>query len=74
MELCNNYKKIDENDIEFLKSIIDKDRIYIGDEINEDFSHDELGGVKKMPEVLIEVLSTEEVSKIMKYAYDNNIL
>lgn len=73
MELCNNYKKIDENDIEFLKSIIDKDRIYIGDEINEDFSHDELGGVKKMPEVLIEVLSTEEVSKIMKYAYDNNI-
>ncbi|PRR78644.1 putative FAD-linked oxidoreductase [Clostridium liquoris] len=73
MELYNNYKKIDEKDIEFLKAIVGKDRICIGEDISEDFSHDELGGVKKMPEVLIEVLSTEEVSKIMKYAYENNI-
>lgn len=73
MELCNNYKKIDEKDIEFLKALVGKDRICVGEEISEDFSHDELGGVKKMPEVLIEVLSTEEVSKIMKYAYENNI-
>ncbi|WP_027623186.1 FAD-binding oxidoreductase [Clostridium lundense] len=73
MELCNNYKKIDEKDIEFLKALVGKERICIGNEINEDFSHDELGGVKKMPDILIEVLSTEEVSKIMKYAYENNI-
>ena len=73
MELYNNYKKIDEKDIEFLKAIVGKDRICVGEDISEDFSHDELGGVKKMPEVLIEVLSTEEVSKIMKYAYENNI-
>ena len=26
-----------------------------------------------MPEVLVEVLTTEEVSKIMKYAYENSI-
>lgn len=26
-----------------------------------------------MPEIMVEVLSTEEVSKVMKYAYDNNI-
>ena len=73
MELYNNYKKIHEKDIEFLKAIVGKDRICVGEDISEDFSHDELGGVKKMPEVLIEVLSTEEVSKIMKYAYENNI-
>jgi len=68
-----NYKKIDKNDIDFLVSVCGEDRIFIGDEINEDFSHDELAGIKKYPDVLVEVKSTEEVSKIMKYAYENNI-
>ena len=68
-----DYKKIDAKDIEFLVSILDKNRVFTGDAINEDFSHDEMGGISKMPEVLVEVLSTEEVSKIMKYAYENMI-
>lgn len=68
-----NYKQIDTYDIDFLISICTKDRVFVGEEINEDFSHDELAGIKKYPEVLVEVLSTEEVSKIMKYAYKNNI-
>ncbi len=69
-----NYKKIDKKDIDFLISLCSKDRVFVGEEeINEDFSHDELAGIKKFPEVLIEVLTTEEVSKIMKYAYENNI-
>lgn len=67
------YKKIDEKDINFLVQLLGKDRVYAGEEINEDFSHDELGGISKYPEVMVEVLSTEEVSKIMKYAYENNI-
>lgn len=68
-----NYKKIDEKDIEFLVSICGSDRVITGQDINEDFSHDELAGIKKFPEVLVEVSSTEEVSKIMKYAYEQNI-
>ncbi|ERI89654.1 putative glycolate oxidase, subunit GlcD [Clostridiales bacterium oral taxon 876 str. F0540] len=72
--LCSNeYKKIDEGDINFLTELLGKDRVYYGEEINEDYSHDELGGISKMPEVMIEVLSTDEVSKVMKYAYENNI-
>lgn len=72
--LCSNeYKKIDERDINFLTELLGKDRVYHGEEINEDYSHDELGGISKMPEVMIEVLSTDEVSKVMKYAYENNI-
>lgn len=70
--MCN-YKKIDEKDIEFLVSVLGEDRVYTGENISEDFSHDELGGVSKMPEVMVEVLNTEEVSKIMTYAYENNI-
>lgn len=69
----DRYKRIDEKDIEYLKSVLGKDRVFIGEDISEDFSHDELGGISKMPDVLVEVLTTEEVSKIVKYAYDNNI-
>ncbi|MBZ9686378.1 FAD-binding oxidoreductase [Clostridium estertheticum] len=68
-----DYKKLDTKDIEFLVSILDKDRVFIGDAINDDFSHDEMGGISKMPDVLVEVLCTQEVSKIMKYAYENMI-
>jgi glycolate oxidase len=68
-----NYKKLDAKDIEFLVSILDENRVFTGEDINEDFSHDEMGGISKMPEVLVEVLTTEEVSKIMKYAYENMI-
>ncbi|WP_129595901.1 FAD-binding oxidoreductase [Anaerophilus nitritogenes] len=68
------YKKIDQKDIDFLISICGKNRVFVGEEeINEDFSHDELGGIHKYPEILVEVENTQEVSKIMKYAYENNI-
>lgn len=68
-----DYKKVDAVDIEFLVSILDKDRVFTGKEISSDFSHDELGGISKMPEVLVEVLTTNEVSMIMEYAYKNRI-
>lgn len=68
------YKKIDEKDIEYILSVIsDKERVFCGEDINEDYSHDELGTVKQMPEVVIQVASTEEVSAIMKYAHENII-
>lgn len=67
------YKKIDSADIAYLKSFIPEGRIFVHDEISDDYGHDELGGIEVKPDVLINVLSTEEVSKIMKYAYDNEI-
>lgn len=72
--MCDvKYKKVDANDIDYLTSIVGKERAFTGQDISEDFSHDELGGVSKMPDIVLEVLSAEEVSKIMKYAYENNI-
>lgn len=69
-----NYKKVDLKDRDaFLKIIGDEKRILFKDEINEEYSHDELGGTKAYPEIVLKVKSTEEVSKIMKYAYDNGI-
>ncbi len=67
------YKKLDKNDIEFLLSVVSSDRITVGSDISEDYSHDELGGISGAPEVLVKVLSTEEVSSIMKYANENKV-
>ena len=67
------YKKIDEKDIEFLSSICDKEDIIVGNEISEDFAHDELAGELKYPEVMVYAKNTNQIAKIMKYAYENNI-
>ncbi|HBM16319.1 MAG TPA: 2-hydroxy-acid oxidase [Lentisphaeria bacterium] len=68
-----NYKKITQQDIDFLKNLLGIERVFTDSLINEDFSHDELTGEKHFPEVLVEVLTTDEVSEILKYASDNNI-
>jgi glycolate oxidase len=68
-----NYAQINKQDIEFLESVCGSERIFTGAKINEDFSHDELSGISRYPEVLVEVSSTEEVSQIMKYANSRNI-
>jgi len=67
------YKQLDESDLIFLKSIFPPDRIFSGDEINQDYSHDELSGVQHCPDVLIEALTAHEVSAIIKYANEKNI-
>ena len=67
------YNKVTTTDVEYFASFIPGDRLVAGDNISEDYSHDELGGVKRLPDVLIHVLSTEEVSKIMAYAYEKNL-
>jgi glycolate oxidase len=69
----DRYKAIDEEDIKYLIKLLGEKRVFSGDDISEDFSHDELGGISKFPEVVVEVLNTEEVSKIVAYAYENNI-
>ena len=67
------YKLIDKHDIDFLISVCGEENIFTGKDISEDFSHDELGGVEKYPEVLVTVNETNQISKIMKYAHENNI-
>ncbi len=63
------YNKITNDDILKLKEIVGEEYVLVGDEISHDYSHDELGGIEKMPDVLVRVTSTEEVSKIMELAY-----
>ena len=69
----SSYKKLDGRDLDFLRSVCSPERVAAGPEISQDFWHDELGGIKSAPEALVKVLSSEEVSRIMKYAWENNI-
>ncbi len=67
------YKKIDQQDIEFFQSVIPAPRLYIGDEIHEDYSKDELAGVHKFPDVVVEALSANEISTLLKYCNEKHI-
>ncbi|MCA5011325.1 FAD-binding oxidoreductase, partial [Clostridioides difficile] len=68
------YKKLDKDDIVYIKSIIpDEERILIGDSINEEYSHDELSGTSSYPDIVVKAKSAEEISEIIKYAYENVI-
>ena len=70
-----HYKSIDNEDIKVLKNILsnDEERFLTDKNIGEEYSHDELAGIKKMPDVVLKVRTTEEVSKIMKYAFEKAI-
>ena len=67
------YNKVTSEDIAVLQKIVGVSEVFTGDAINEDYSHDELGSKRQMPEVLVRVRSTEEVSAIMKHAYSRTI-
>ena len=67
------YNKVTIEDIAALQQIVGESEVFFGSAINEDYAHDELGGISCMPEVLVRVRSTEEVSAIMKLAYSRTI-
>ncbi len=67
------YKRLDETDIEHIKSFIPDDRILCGGDINPDFSRDELGGVERYPDLLVFVRSAEEVARIFRYANEKRL-
>ena len=67
------YNKVTREDIAALQQIVGEAEVFWGEAINEDYAHDELGGISQMPEVLVRVRSTDEVSAIMKLAYEKSI-
>ena len=67
------YNKITKEDISALQAIVGEADVLYGDSINPDYAHDELGGIEKMPEALVRVHTTEEVSAVMKHAWERSI-
>lgn len=67
------YNKVTNEDIQKLIAIAGEENVICGNSISPDYGHDELGGIEKMPEVLVRVHSTEEISQIMKHASERTI-
>jgi len=67
------YSKVDEKIIEKLKKIVGADNIIVAKDALENYSHDETPIYKSMPEAAVKPGSTDEVSEIMRLAYENNI-
>ncbi len=68
-----SFKEVTEADINKLEEILDESRVTRKEDVLEDYSHDEMGEFEAYPDVMVEPETTEEVSAIMKYAYEKNI-
>ncbi|MBQ6124188.1 MAG: FAD-binding oxidoreductase, partial [Spirochaetales bacterium] len=66
------FNKLTREDFQKLESML-PGRVLDGKSINEDYYHDELGTAFGVPEVLVKVLSTEDVASVMKLSYERNI-
>ena len=68
------YKKMTEEDFAYIRSVTSEDRVWVGDEIAREFYRDEMPEYGVFPpELYVEIENRDEVSAIMKYAYENNI-
>lgn len=67
------YNEVTPEIIEAFKKIV-PGKVYVKDEINEDYFHDEMPIYGKgAPEVLIEGTTTEDIAAIVKICYENSI-
>lgn len=67
------YNKLNDCDITALRSIVGEENVLIGEAISPDYAHDELGGIERLPDALVRALSTEQISKVMKLAWERSI-
>lgn len=67
------YKLMDQLDFDFLASVVGKDNLNVLDEVEEQYSHDQLGTAKAFPEAHVKVINKIQVQVIMKYAYEKTI-
>jgi glycolate oxidase len=67
------YKETDSNDIEFFKNLLNE-RVLYGETLNADYARDEMLEYGQfMPEAVLQVKSTDEVSQIMRYCNEKHI-
>ena len=67
------FKTIDEKDISFFKNLL-RERCLIDSDNLSKYGHDETEDLVFLPEIVLKPETTEEVSIIMKYAFENSIV
>ena len=69
----SEYKKLTEQDLAEVAKIVPRERILWADEINEEYSHDELTATPSYPDLVVRATSAEEISGVLKYANKEHI-
>lgn len=68
------FQKVTENDRKAIAALIgDEERVLADGSIQEEYSHDELSSERAYPDLVVRVVSAEEVSKVMAYASSHHI-
>ena len=69
----NNYNAISDDIIQQIKDAV-SGKVYVGDEVNEDFFHDEMPIYGEgYPDCLVDATSTEDVAAVMKICNENKV-
>lgn len=68
-----DYKRVIEDDLNNLAKMIGREKLLWHDEINEEYSHDELSAGQYYPDIVVIAMSTEDVSKVLAYANKEHI-
>ena len=69
----DNYKKIDADDLAFLRSAVGENAVLVNDESLQTYSRDYTEDFSFPPEVVVLPSSTDQVSQILKYCDDHKI-
>ncbi|MDU6791345.1 MAG: FAD-binding oxidoreductase, partial [Anaerococcus sp.] len=68
-----NYNTVTDNVIEEIKNAV-SGKVYVGEEINIDFFHDEMPIYGEgQPELVVDATNAEEIAKVVKICNDNKI-
>ncbi len=66
--MTTTFTPITPADIAALREICTPERVYHGEAISPDLAHDELAGIHRLPEVVVEPISSAEVTALLRYA------
>lgn len=67
------FKKVDQRDLAFFEALM-PGRVFSGEAISTDYDHDEMTEYGHfLPEAVLQALTTEEISKTLKYCNEHNI-
>ncbi len=69
----SNFKKIDNADVLFFQSTLTVSRVFIDEDILQTYGSDETEDLCFPPAVVLKPETTQEVSTILKYCYENQI-
>ena len=69
-----SYKEITSEDILYLQNILSVEQVLTGDDVHDDYSHDEMPEYGRfVPKVVVHAESAMEVSAVLRYASDQHI-